>query len=134
MEKMWNFRGMQDGLRELQHEKGGGLLDTQRHLCMSQRGKIGQPHGPSYLGLEIVGIVVGVVGVHWLLLQTFSHVAGIQQKVLEAGERSSQVGNVGSLGLAWILQTAVPSSGECKRRLSPTTMRTRVCVCHRRKR
>lgn len=31
-----------------------------------------------------MGVVVGVVGVHWLLFQTFSHVAGIQLKVLEA--------------------------------------------------
>lgn len=38
-----------------------------------------------YLGLEIVGVVVGVVGVHWLLLQTFSHVAGILLKILDAG-------------------------------------------------
>lgn len=39
-----------------------------------------------------MGVVVCVVGVHWLLLQTLSHVAGIQLKVLEAGDRSSQVG------------------------------------------
>lgn len=31
----------------------------------------------TYLGLEIVGVVVGVLRVHWLLLQTLAHVAGI---------------------------------------------------------
>lgn len=60
--------------------------------------------GSSYLRLEIVGVVVGVVGVHWLLLQTFSHVARIQLKVLEAGDRSSQVGYNHFQLLAWILQ------------------------------
>lgn len=57
-----------------------------------------------YLRLEIVGVVVGVVGVHWLLLQTFSHVARIQLKVLEAGDRSSQVGHDPFQLLAWVLQ------------------------------
>lgn len=71
---------------------------------------------PSYLGLEIVGVVVGVVGVHWLLLQTFSHVAGIQLKVLEAGDRSSQVGYDRSKGLAWILQTTGSKSRGCGER------------------
>lgn len=31
----------------------------------------------AYLGLEIVGVVVGVLRVHWLLLQSLAHVAGI---------------------------------------------------------
>lgn len=38
-----------------------------------------------------MGVVVGVVGVHWLLLQTFSHVDRIQLKVLKDGDSSSQV-------------------------------------------
>lgn len=33
--------------------------------------------GALYLSLEIVRVVVGVLGVHWLLFQAFAHVAGI---------------------------------------------------------
>lgn len=58
-----------------------------------------------------MGVVVGVVGVHLLLLQAFSHVAAIQSKLLEAGERSSQAGTVRSQRLAWILKMTVSNRG-----------------------
>lgn len=56
------------------------------------------------------------MGVHWLLLQTFSHVAGIQLKVLEAGDRSPQVGYDHFEGLAWFCQTTVSQKQRCRER------------------
>lgn len=57
-----------------------------------------------------------------LLLQTFSHVAGIQLKVLEAGDRSSQVGYdrwLGSFG------RLLPRVEDAERERSPLT---ELCV------
>lgn len=59
-------------------------------ICAAPLSITRQAPGPAvpYLGLEIVGVVVGVLGVHWLLVQAFAHVAG----VLLAGAGNSLAG------------------------------------------
>lgn len=61
------------------------------------------------------------MGVHLLLLQTFSHVAGIQLKAQEAGDRSSQVKT------AWILQTTASKSGGFREGALSSYQGVRLC-------
>lgn len=70
------MRADQEGQRRSRHGQGqepaegqqgsGGMLEEYKKSAVI-----------TYLGLEIVGVVVGVLRVHWLLLQTLAHVAGI---------------------------------------------------------
>lgn len=46
----------------------------------------------AYLGLEIVGVVVGVLRVHWLLLQSLAHVAGILSTEAGNGDTGAEAG------------------------------------------
>lgn len=50
-----------------------------------------------YLSLKVVRVIVSVLGVHWLLFQTFAHVAGILLAV--SGYRDSRVGSNNSKSL-----------------------------------
>lgn len=52
--------------------------------------------GVAYLSLEIIGVVVGVLRVHWLLLQSLAHVAGILST--EAGNGDTGGGGGGGEG------------------------------------
>jgi len=64
----------------------------------------------AYLGLEIVGVVVGVLRVHWLLLQSLAHVAEIL---------STEAGN-GDTGVAsfQVASNGIEAAGEAVRFLS----------------
>lgn len=61
----------------------------------------------SYLGLEIMRIVVSVLRVHWLLFQAFAHVAGI---VISDAENSLTGSN--APGPSSFSETTIPDSSD----------------------
>lgn len=52
----------------------------------------------TYLGLQIVGVVVGVLRVHWLLLQSLAHVAGILSTEAGNGDTGEEAGKLRAMG------------------------------------
>lgn len=71
--------------------------DTRKCVRQKIRTSENQITKVSYLSLKVVRVIVSVLGVHWLLFQTFAHVAGILLAV--AGYRDSRVGSNNSKSL-----------------------------------
>lgn len=60
-------------MEERRGRRGGGADEW----VGGREGGLQEVQRAPYLGLEIVGVVVGVLRVHWLLFQSLAHVAGI---------------------------------------------------------
>lgn len=94
----WRWERDQEG--QWKNWQGWGQKPGQEQQgYMSMLRNTGRAPITTYLGLEIVRVVVGVLRVHWLLLQTLAHVAGIL---------STEAGNVDT-------GRELPSSGQWDR-------------------